>query len=293
MERESDTFLCVLVARRTRSPEINYHSKSPKAFYSPPFDREVASEQFYRISLSLSAGRKGLATRQGLDDIISERDTNLWRWWKHGSNTIVWRLEVADRRGGGVAGFHRGEVEVIIGWFGERLFFFWGKTRYSIPSSLENMCWDMGTNFPLPKAWIAQVKQIGEPKGQNVSITILVIYVAKWLGFPDFVELICRKGRSLKWRRNLLNKENESGGEGGFLRKKTRGEEDILFATLTLVRIAFPFTLSYLFPIRRCVIFEEGIREISFFSTYWKIKWDARQAVSIAGQMHKEKWYDT
>lgn len=112
------------------------------------------------------------------------------------------------------------------------------------------------------------MKQIGEPKGQNVSITILVIYVAKWLGFPDFVELICRKGRGLKWRRNLLNKENESGGEGGFLRKKTRGEEDILFATLTLVRIAFPFTLSYLFPIRRCVIFEEGIREISFFSTY-------------------------
>lgn len=31
---------------------------------------------------------------------------------------------MADRRGGGVAGFHRGEVEVIIDWFGERLFFF-------------------------------------------------------------------------------------------------------------------------------------------------------------------------
>lgn len=75
----------------------------------PPFDREVARNNFI-VALSFSCWTKGVATRQGLDGNRSERDTNLWRWWKDGSNTIVWRLEVADRRGeGGVAGFHRGK----------------------------------------------------------------------------------------------------------------------------------------------------------------------------------------
>lgn len=90
-----------------RRPEINYHSKSPKAFYLPLCaGSRSREEQFYRISrlslyLSLylsEMGERGrVASRQGLDE-------NKWGWegeiqtYDAGGKTVLIRL-LATRSG--------------------------------------------------------------------------------------------------------------------------------------------------------------------------------------------------